>query len=128
MAVLSYVCRSFNDLFFARSDLSDDNDDPLFAIKESNARKVIFTNVDLATGLLYNDSPAITGPVVTFRGDVSGNVRGVNFMDVVVFALEYDLGTKASNWDASSYANVVSILQPIRNMANLLNSKSSIIL
>ena len=112
----------FNNLFFARKDLEDD---PLFAIKESNARNVIFTNVDLSNNFLYNGSPAVTGPVVTFRGDASGNVRGVNLMDCVVHGLEWDLEAKASKWDATSYANIVAILQPIRSLAHLLNSISS---
>lgn len=112
----------FNDLFFARNDVEDD---PLFAIKESNARKIIFTNTDMSGGLLYTDSPAVSGPVTTFRGDYSGNVRGVNLMDAVVFGLEWDLDAKASKWDATSYANIVSILQPIRALSHLLNSYSS---
>ena len=112
----------FNDIFFARNDSTDISDNPLFAIKESNARNIVFTNTNLAQELLYTSSPAITGPIVTFRGDVSGNVRGVNFMDVVVFALEYDLCAKASQWDANSYANLVHVLQPIRALSNLLNS------
>ena len=112
----------FNDIFFARQDASDSENDPLFAIKESDARQIVFTNTSLAAGLLYTNSPAINGPVVTFRGDSSGNTRGVNFMDTVVFALEYDLCSKASQWDANSYANIVHCLQSIRALSNLLDS------
>jgi len=113
----------FDSLFFDYYNGSQD-EDPLFAIKESNARKIIFSNVDMSGGLLYTGSPAVTGPVVTYRGDVSGNVKGVNFMDAVVFGLEWDLNAKASTWDATSYANVVSILQPIRALSHLLNSQA----
>jgi hypothetical protein len=109
----------FEDLFFARKDLEDD---PYFAIKESNARKIIFTNVAMGAGVLYTNSPAVTGPVVTFRGDKNNQMRGVNLMDNVVRSIEFDLNTKANNWDAQSYANIVSLLQPIRALSNLLDS------
>ena len=112
----------FNDIFFARKDTADPSNNPLFAIKESDARKIVFTNTTLAANLLYSGSPTINGPVVTFRGDVSGNVRGLNIMDTVVFALEYDLCAKASQWDANSYANIVHCLQSIRALSNLLDS------
>ena len=49
-------------------------------------------------------------------------MRGVNLMDNVVRSIEYDLNTKAQNWDAQSYANIVSLLQPIRALSNLLDS------
>tara|TARA_Y100001970_G_scaffold250758_1_gene322867 strand:- start:1177 stop:2091 length:915 start_codon:yes stop_codon:yes gene_type:complete len=112
----------FNDIFFARQDTADPSNNPLFAIKESDARQIVFTNTSLAANLLYDGSPAVNGPVVTFRGDSSGNTRGVNFMDIVVFALEYDLCAKASQWDATSYANIVHSLQSIRALSNLLDS------
>ena len=83
----------FNDLFFARQDIEDD---PLFAIKESKARKIIFTNVNLAEGLLYENSPVVNGPVVTFRGDKNNQIRGVNLMDNVVKSLEFDFRVKVS--------------------------------
>ena len=126
-ATYSLSGEHFDELFFARRILTDISDNPLFAIKESNARNVIFANTTAAAHANYDGSPAITGPVVTFRGDSSDGVRGVNFMDMVVFALECDLDTKASLWDANSYANVVSILQPIRDMSSLLNSSSAVI-
>jgi len=113
----------FDTLFFDYYGDSQD-DDPLFAIKESNARKVIFTNTDMSGGLLYSGSSPVTGPVVTFRGDASGNVKGVNIMDSVVFGLEWDLIARASTWDAVSYANVVALLQPIRALSHLLNSQT----
>ena len=109
----------FDDLFFARKDVEDD---PLFAIKESKARQIIFTNVAIAANVLYDASPAVTGPVVTFRGDKNNQIRGVNLMDNVVRSIEFDLSAKAHNWDAQSYANIVSLLQPIRALSNLLDS------
>ena len=112
----------FNELFFARHS---EESDPLFAIKESKAQQIIFTNTSMAVGVAYSGAPEVTGPVVTFRGDKSTDLRGVNLMDRVVFALEWDLEAKVSHWDATSYSNIVSILQPIRTLADLLNSVSS---
>lgn len=109
----------FEELFFARKDIEDD---PYFAIKESKARQIIFTNVAMGAGVLYTDSLAVTGPVVTFRGDKNNQMRGINLMDNVVRSIEFDLNTKANNWDAQSYANIVSLLQPIRALSNLLDS------
>ena len=109
----------FDDLFFARKDVEDD---PLFAIKESKARQIIFTNVAIGANVLYDNSPAVTGPVVTFRGDKNNQMRGVNLMDNVVRSIEFDLCARANNWDAQSYANIVSLLQPIRALSNLLDS------
>lgn len=113
----------FNSIFFARKDTADPSNNPLFAIKESDAKQIVFTNTQLASGILYDGSTAVNGPVATFRGDSSGNVRGVNIMDIVVFALEYDLCAKASQWDANSYANIVQCLQSIRALSNLLDSR-----
>ena len=110
---------TFEELFFARKDVEDD---PYFAIKESKARQIIFTNVAMGANVLYTDSPAVTGPVVTFRGDKNNQMRGINLMDNVVRSIEFDLNTKASNWDSQSYANIVSLLQPIRALSNLLGS------
>ena len=109
----------FESLFFARKD---EEDDPYFAIKQSKARQIVFTNVAMGANVLYTGSPAITGPVVTFRGDKNNQMRGVNLMDNVVRSIEFDLNAKASDWDAQSYANIVSLLQPIRALSNLLDS------
>jgi len=109
----------FQSLFFARSDSETD---PYFAIKESKAQQIIFTNTSMAANSIYTGSPAITGPVVTFRGDTVGKFKGVNLMDRVVNALESDLQAKTSDWDANSYANIVSTLQPIRALSHLLSN------
>lgn len=109
----------FDELFFARRD---EEDDPLFAIKASKARQIVFTNVTIAAGGLYDNSPEITGPVVTFRGDKNNFIRGINLMDNVVRSIEIDIQAKAQHWDTQSYANVVNLLQPIRTLTNLLDS------
>jgi hypothetical protein len=128
----------FENLFFARKDSEED---PLFAINESDARKIIFTDTPLSTGILYDSSPVVNGPVITFRGDklqytndASGvllyynpSFKGVNLMDTVVRALEYDLEAEADKWDTSSYANVISLLQPLRALSNLLGTIKSVI-
>ena len=44
---------TFEELFFARKDVEDD---PYFAIKESKARQIIFTNVAMGANVLYTES------------------------------------------------------------------------
>ena len=126
-ATYSLSGEHFDELFFARRDLNDGDDNPRFAIKETNARKVIFANTTAAADANYTGSLAVTGPVVTFRGDSSDRVRGVNLMDMVVFGLECDIQAKSSQWDANSYANVIQILQDIRDMSSLLNSSNAVV-
>tara|TARA_Y100000591_G_C21842055_1_gene706271 strand:+ start:2042 stop:2953 length:912 start_codon:yes stop_codon:yes gene_type:complete len=117
---------SFNNIFFARHE---EEDDPLFAIKQSNAQQIIFTNTPMAAGTVYTNSPEITGPVITYRGDKGNTLKGINLMDNVVHALECDLNAKASDWDSISYNNIVLALQPIRALSHLLtNTYSSAII
>ena len=128
----------FENLFFARKDSEED---PLFAINESDARRIIFSDTPIGSGVLYDSSPAVNGPVITFRGDklqytndptgvllyYNPSFKGVNLMDTVVRALEYDLEAEADKWDTASYANVVSLLQPLRSLSNLLGTVKSVI-
>jgi hypothetical protein len=130
----------FDDIFFARKDAEED---PLFAIKESDARKIIFSDTPLGSDVLYKGSPVVNGPVITFRGDVlrytnwtggtqglkhyDPSFKGINLMDTIVRAIEYDLEAEADKWDTSSYANIVSLLQPLRSLSNLLGTMKSVI-
>ena len=95
--------------------------DPLFAISESNAKSVVFTNTPLGAGTMYNGSPAINGPVLSFIVESSGNLTGINLMDKVVSNIEKDLCAKVSKWDACSYSQVINLLQPMKNLAGLMN-------
>ena len=109
----------FNDLFFARGDTISD---PYFAIKEGEAQQIIFANTNMVAGSIYTGSPVITGPVITFRGNKLNALSGVNLMDRVVNALESDLQTKSTDWDSTSFANIVNVLQPIKALSHLLGN------
>jgi len=95
--------------------------DPLFAISESNAKSIVFTNVPLGAGMMYNGSPAINGPVMNLIVETSGNLTGVNLMDKVISNIEKDLCAKVNKWDACSYSEVINLLQPMKNLAGLMS-------
>lgn len=95
--------------------------DPLFAISESNAKAIIFTNVPLGAGTMYNGSPAVNGPVLSLIVESSGNLTGINLMDKVVSNIEKDLCAKVSRWDTCSYSEVINLLQPMKNLASLMS-------
>jgi len=95
--------------------------DPLFAISESNAKAIVFTNSPLGAGTMYNGSPAINGPVMSLIVESSGNLTGINLMDKVVSNIEKDLCAKVSRWDTCSYTEVLNLLQPMKNLASLMS-------
>ena len=113
---------SFNGTDFASSFFNAPLEaDPLFAISESNAKSIIFTNVPLGAGTMYNGSPDINGPVLSLIVETSGNLTGVNLMDKVVANIERDLCAKVNRWDTCSYSQVINLLQPMKNLAGLMN-------
>tara|TARA_B110000444_G_C18843826_1_gene600619 strand:+ start:573 stop:1466 length:894 start_codon:yes stop_codon:yes gene_type:complete len=95
--------------------------DPLFAISESNAKAIVFTNTPLGAGTMYNGSPAINGPVMSLIVESSGNLTGVNLMNKVVSNIERDLCAKVNRWDTCSYSEVINLLQPMKNLAGLMS-------
>jgi len=95
--------------------------DPLFAISESNAKSIVFTNAPLGAGTMYTGSPSVNGPVLSLIVETSGNLTGVNLMDKVVSNIESDLCAKVSKWDTCSYSSVINLLQPMKNLAGLMS-------